>query len=114
MSPPRAFAMMAEQILDTFHKASANPLGYAQAWKEANGRQLIGSFPMNFPGEMVHAAGALPIILQESEDAITVGHCLIFPFYCGYTRSVVDQAAKGDFNVLHAIIFGDHCVQLLG
>jgi benzoyl-CoA reductase/2-hydroxyglutaryl-CoA dehydratase subunit BcrC/BadD/HgdB len=27
---------------------------------------------------------------------------------------MVDQAAKGDFGVLDAIMFGDHCVQLLG
>ena len=37
----------------------------------------------------------------------------MYPFFCGYTRSVVDQAAKGDFSHLDAIMFGDHCVQLL-
>jgi benzoyl-CoA reductase subunit C len=74
----------------------------------------MGSFPMNFPGELAHASGALPVILQEAEDPITVGHGLMYPFYCGFTRSVVDQAAKGDFAVLDGILFGDHCVQLLG
>src|SRR3984893_15581981 len=69
---------------------------------------------MNFPGELGHAAGALPLILQESEEAITVGHGLMYPFYCGFTRSLVDQAAKGDFGLLDVILFGDHCVQLLG
>src|SRR3984893_7997629 len=69
---------------------------------------------MNFPGELGHAAGALPLILQESEEAITVGHGLMYPFYCGFTRSLVDQAAKGDFGFLDGILFGDHCVQLLG
>ena len=39
---------------------------------------------------------------------------MLFPFYCGFTRSAVDQAAKGDLAVLDAIMFGDHCVQLLG
>ncbi len=106
--------MDTQQILDTFGQAAADPLGYAKAWKQANGQQVVGSFPMNFPGELAHAAGTLPVILQESEDPITVGHGLIFPFYCGYTRSMVDQAAKGDFAVLDAIMFGDHCVQLLG
>ena len=106
--------MEKEQILDVFRTAAANPLGYAQAWKGKNKRPVIGSFPMNFPGELAHAAGTLPVILQESEDAITFGHGLLFPFYCGYTRSVVDQAAKGDLSILDAIMFGDHCVQLLG
>jgi len=103
-----------QEILGILGAASRDPLGYARAWKEKTGRPVIGSFPMNFPGELAHAAGTLPMILQESEDAITLGHGLLFPFYCGYTRSMVDQAARQEFKVLDAIMFGDHCVQLLG
>ncbi len=102
------------QILARFQEVAAQPLAYAREWKDRTGGAVIGSFPMNFPGELAHAAGALPLIIQESDDPITVGHGLLFPFYCGYTRSTVDQAAKGDFAVLDAIMFGDHCVQLLG
>jgi benzoyl-CoA reductase subunit C len=103
-----------DSYLAQFAAAAARPLGYAAAWKERTGRKVVGSFPMNFPGELGHAAGALPLILQESEEAITVGHGLMYPFYCGFTRSLVDQAAKGDFAFLDGILFGDHCVQLLG
>lgn len=103
-----------DEILGVFSDVANDPLGYARAWKEANRRPVIGSFPMNFPGELAHAAGALPMILQEAQDAITFGHGVLFPFYCGYTRSVVDQGAKGDLGILDAIMFGDHCVQLLG
>ena len=39
---------------------------------------------------------------------------IIFNFYCGYNRSIVDQACRGEFEFLDAIMFGDHCVQLLG
>jgi bcr-type benzoyl-CoA reductase subunit C len=39
---------------------------------------------------------------------------MFFPFYCGFTRSVVDQACKGEYSFLDAIMFGDHCVQVLG
>jgi bcr-type benzoyl-CoA reductase subunit C len=103
-----------DSYLAQFAAAAARPLEYARAWKERTGRKVVGSFPMNFPGELGHAAGALPLILQESEEAITVGHGLMYPFYCGFTRSLVDQAAKGDFALLDGILFGDHCVQLLG
>jgi len=105
---------MKSQILEKFERAATQPLAAARAWKDANHKKVVGSFPMNFPGELAHAAGTLPLILQEAEDQITVGHGLLYPFYCGYTRSVVDQAAKGDFEFLDAIMFGDHCVQLLG
>lgn len=106
--------MRVSEVLARFGEVSANPLGYARDWKARHGKPVIGSYPMNFPSEMVHAAGALPIIIQESDDPITVGHGLLFPFYCGFTRSTVDQAGKGDLAVLDAIMFGDHCVQLLG
>ena len=100
-------------ILKTFAQAAADPAGTATAWKKAGGGKVVGSFPMHFPAEAVHAAGAMPVILQEAEDPITVGHASIYPFFCGYTRSLVDQAAKGDLGFVDAIMFGDHCVQVL-
>ncbi|MGV0819042.1 2-hydroxyacyl-CoA dehydratase subunit D [Martelella sp. AMO21009] len=102
------------EIIERLAAAARDPLGYAKVWKARTGKPVIGSFPMNFPGELAHAADTLPMILQESDEAITVGHGVLFPFYCGYTRSMVDQAARGEFDVLDAIMFGDHCVQLLG
>jgi benzoyl-CoA reductase subunit C len=103
-----------QDIFAEFRHAAEQPLQSAKRWKDARGVKVVGSFPMHFPGELVHAAGALPVILQESPDPITVGHGVFFPFYCGFTRSVVDQACKGDFDFLDAIMFGDHCVQVLG
>lgn len=100
-------------ILQQFAVAAAAPGATARAWKQAGGGKVVGSFPMHFPAEAVHAAGALPVILQEAEDPITVGHASIYPFFCGYTRSVVDQAAKGELGFVDAIMFGDHCVQVL-
>lgn len=105
---------MFEEALERFKAVATRPLAYAQEWKDRTGGPVIGSFPMKFPGELVHASGALPMIIQESDEQITVGHGLLFPFYCGFTRSTVDQAAKGDLSILDAIMFGDHCVQLLG
>jgi benzoyl-CoA reductase subunit C len=104
----------AEAVFARFREAAERPLESARRWKEAHGMKVVGSFPMHFPGELAHAAGTLPVILQEAEAAITVGHAMFFPFYCGFTRSVVDQACKGDFDFLDAIMFGDHCVQVLG
>lgn len=106
--------MSIETLFATLEQAAEKPLESARAWKQAHGTRVVGSFPMHFPGELAHAAGALPVILQENHDPITVGHGMIYPFYCGYTRSVVDQVCKGDYDFLDAIMFGDHCVQVLG
>ena len=103
-----------ERILTILGEAAAQSLNYARQWKAETGRPVIGIFPMHFPGELAHAAGALPIILQEDDEPITIGQSNVFNFYCGYNRSIIDQALRGEFEVLDAILFGDHCVQLLG
>lgn len=99
--------------LSTLAEAARRPNDHARHWKAKTGRKVVGSFPMHFPAEVVHASGAMPVVLQESEDPITVGGAGMYPFFCGYTRSVVDQASKGDFDYVDAIMFGDHCVQIL-
>jgi benzoyl-CoA reductase subunit C len=107
------------QILDPvafaqLSAAASDPVAYAQAWKSRTGRPVIGSFPMNFPSELTHATGALPVVIQESRTAITEGRSLLPEFYCGYTRSLADQAAVGELDVFDAFVLADHCVQLLG
>jgi benzoyl-CoA reductase subunit C len=94
--------------------AASDPVSYAQSWKTRTGRPVIGSFPMNFPSELTHATGALPVIIQESRTTITEGRSLLPEFYCGYTRSLADQAAVGELDVFDAFVLADHCVQLLG
>jgi benzoyl-CoA reductase subunit C len=103
-----------ESIFATFAQAAARPLEYAKQWKAQTGRPVVGIFPMHFPGELAHAAGTLPTLVQEDEAPITIGQSQVFSFYCGYNRSLIDQALRGEFEVLDAILFGDHCVQLLG
>ena len=103
-----------QAILDKFAAVASDSLAYAKDWKGRTGRPVIGSFPMHFPIEIAHAAGALPVIIQEADDPITDGEGAVFSFYCGYNRSVPDQALKGRLKFLDAIMFSDHCVQLLG
>ncbi len=98
----------------TLAAVASDPVSYAQEWKARTGRPVIGSFPMNFPSELTHATGALPVIIQESRTTITEGRSLLPEFYCGYTRSLADQAAVGELDVFDAFVLADHCVQLLG
>lgn len=102
-----------QNILARFAEVAQDPHGYAKAWKSRTGRPVVGTFPMHFPAEVAHAAGALTAVVQASEDTITVGGGSFYSFFCGYTRSVVDQATKGDLDFLDAVVFGDHCVQML-
>lgn len=103
-----------DQILNLMKYAAQSPMDYAAAWKERTGRQVIGLLPMHFPGELAHAAGCLPIVIQDDAEPITIGQSGVFNFYCGFNRSLIDQTMRGSFDGLDAIMFGDHCVQLLG
>lgn len=102
-----------EEIISTLSQAAEDPQTYAAGWK-GKGRKIVGILPMNFPSELVHATGALPVLIQESRAAITYGRGLLFEFYCGYTRSLVDQAATKQLDVYDAFLLVDHCVALLG
>src|SRR4051812_43316494 len=91
-----------------------DPQTYAEDWRRRRGGKIIGTFPMNFPSELVHAAGALPVIVQEDRAAITAGRNLLYEFYCAYTRSITDQAATQKLDVFDAFFFVDHCIALIG
>lgn len=103
-----------EQVIDRMTEAAAAPMEYAAAWKVRTGRKVVGLLPMHFPGELAHAAGCLPVVLQDDAEPITLGQANVFNFYCGFNRSIIDQTMRGRFDGLDAIMFGDHCVQLLG
>lgn len=102
------------ECLAQMEAAVSAPLSYAADLKARTGKPVIGILPMHFPAELAHAAGAFPTLIQDDPEPITVGQANIFNFYCGYNRSLTDQLMRGAFDGLDAILFGDHCVQLLG
>lgn len=101
-------------IIAELAQIAADPGRYASGWKARRGGRVVGVLPMNFPPEIVHAAGALPVLVQEDDAAITYGRSLLHEFYCGYTRSLVDQAATGKLAGYDGLFLVDHCVALLG
>jgi benzoyl-CoA reductase/2-hydroxyglutaryl-CoA dehydratase subunit BcrC/BadD/HgdB len=104
--PDAALAALAEVADD--------PDRYVLSWKERTGGKVVGAFPMNFPAEIAHAAGALPVLIQENREPDSLGRNLLAEFYCGYTRNVADSAAKGTLDIYDGFFLADHCIQLLG
>lgn len=79
--------------------------------EKGKGRKVVSISPMHFPEELVHASGALPIIVQESTEPITTGLSYIFPNFCAFTRSNVDWAVRGRLDFLDAVVISDMCLQ---
>jgi benzoyl-CoA reductase subunit C len=96
-------------------EVAADPDAYVLAWKQSHpGRKVAGVLPMNFPEELLHAAGFLPVVIQENSEPDSEGRVILAEFYCGYTRNLADQAIKGKLAHYDAYFVADHCVQLLG
>ncbi|WHY89838.1 2-hydroxyacyl-CoA dehydratase family protein [Neobacillus cucumis] len=106
--------LSADEILSKLASIAANPYERAKEWKMETGSKVVGCYIMHFPEELIHAAGALPIVLQVKEEPITSGHAYYPSYFCGPTRSIVDQAAKGDLEFLDAFVGGDYCIQVVG
>jgi benzoyl-CoA reductase/2-hydroxyglutaryl-CoA dehydratase subunit BcrC/BadD/HgdB len=103
-----------EAALAALAEVADDPDRYVVGWKERTGGKVVGAFPMNFPAEIAHAAGALPVLIQENREPDSMGRTLLAEFYCGYTRNVADSAAKGSLDIYDGFFLADHCIQLLG
>jgi benzoyl-CoA reductase subunit C len=111
---PSADVSVIDEITALAHW-SDDPQAYAREWRRRHeGRAVLGVLPMNFPTELIAATGALPVVIQESREPITAGRNLLFEFYCGYTRSLADQAAKQQFEEFDGFVFADQCIQMQG
>ena len=101
-----------ENILKTLNSIREDPYLIARQEK-ANGKKIVGITPMYFPEEVVHAADALPIVLQEGNQLITLGLGHLYHYFCGYNRSNVDLAIKSEVleELFDIIVVSDLCVQ---
>ncbi len=102
------------EVIDKFSSVLENPYEAMKESKETQGKKAIGCAPMHFPEEIVYAAGVLPLLLQESAEPVTTGYGYIYPFYCGFVRSLIDLAVKGKLDFLDGLIFPDTCLQMRG
>ncbi len=98
-------------IMDRFREIVDKPYEKLKQWKEANKKKIVGCSPMHFPEEMIHAAGMLPVVLQETDETITTGFSYLYPFFCGITRNLIDIGVKGQLSFLDGLIYADICVQ---
>lgn len=98
-------------IMNSFRAVVDAPYEKLELWKEANQKKVVGCSPMQFPEELIYAAGMLPVVLQETDEALTQGFSHIYPFFCGITRNIIDIAVKGQLSFLDGLVYTDICVQ---
>lgn len=99
------------QVLAELAALRSDPYVWAREWQAAGGK-AIAVTPMHFPEELVHASGALPIILQQSNEMVTTGWDYLPAQFCAFTRSNVDATVKGQLDFFDAVMLSDFCLQL--
>lgn len=103
-----------QEIMSRFNSTLEDPYEALRKLKGTQSKKIIGCAPMHFPEEIVYAAGALPVVLQESAEPVTTGYSYVYPFYCGFVRSLVDIAVKGKLSFLDGLLAPDTCLQMRG
>jgi benzoyl-CoA reductase subunit C len=99
----------AENILSVLKNLVKDPYGGLNEWKKIHKKKIIACMPMQIPEEIIHAAGALPVVIPESREPVTIASKHIQNFFCGYARSIIDVVLKGKLDFLDGMVFQDTC-----
>ncbi|MFH1087769.1 MAG: 2-hydroxyacyl-CoA dehydratase family protein, partial [Chloroflexota bacterium] len=98
-----------EEILQEFTAISEDPYKWLSDWKKANNRKLVAVYPLHVPEEVIHAAGALPFIIQRTNELITLSQQWLQSYFCDFSRSTLDLILKGKLDFVDGIVLGDTC-----
>ena len=82
----------------------------AKAWKEEGG-DVIGSFPVYSPMELVHATGMLPVNLFGAGGGVEIeaADSRIQSFVCSITRSTLELGLRGNLDAFDGFLFTNIC-----
>ncbi len=105
-----------QELLEEFKLRAREPEFAAKAWKEKTKGKVVGIAGLDVPEPLVHAAGMLPVVLLDRDEQVTLGNTHVEMHQCGYMRSLIDQALKGELEYCDELLFHDccHIVRMLG
>ena len=98
-----------QQLLDEFKLRATEPALAANEWKKKTGGKVVGVAGLDVPEPLIHAAGMLPVVLLDRDEEVTVANAHVEMHQCGYIRSLVDQAMKGELTYCDELLFHDCC-----
>lgn len=83
-------------------------LSVGQSMKET-GKKAVGCFPIYAPEELIYAAGALPVGLWGGKRTGVLANKYLQSFCCSIMKANTEQALRGDYEMLSAIILTTYC-----
>jgi len=94
--------------LDHFQEAAKNPEGYGKNLK-ASGRPVIGCLCSYAPEELIHAAGAHPMRLFGTKEAIVNADGHLQTYCCSLAKGVLENTLTGRLSFLDGAVFPHTC-----
>ncbi|MGL5356818.1 MAG: 2-hydroxyacyl-CoA dehydratase subunit D [Fusobacteriaceae bacterium] len=99
-------------ILNEFSEINKNPKAEIKKYLESTGTKAIGCMPIYTPGEIVHAAGMLPVGIWGADREITDAKNYFPAFICSILQTTLDLGIQGEFDNLSGIIIPSLCDSL--
>ncbi|MGQ9693921.1 MAG: 2-hydroxyacyl-CoA dehydratase subunit D [Thermodesulfobacteriota bacterium] len=96
-------------IINFIRQVAQNPYGHLQEWQAKTGDRLLGYFCINTPGELIHAAGFLPVRITGSEENISLASRHLPSYSCSLAQSTLEAALRGKLSFLAGTVFPHTC-----
>lgn len=98
-----------QAILDRFAEIVADPYPRLRDWKARTGRKVLGCLPMYVPEEIIHAAGALPVVISGGVDNTSLADAHMPTFACSLVRSSLEAVLRRDLDFCDGFVFPYIC-----
>ena len=98
-----------QEIISILSDVANSPAKQVKDFKARTGKKVIGCAPAYTPGELVYAAGMLPVGLWGGQVSINAAKSYIPAFCCSIFQSTLELGLTGVYDDLSAVIFPSLC-----
>ncbi len=96
-------------MFEKFFELNSDSANRARQWKRTTGKKVIGVMPEYFPSEVITALGAYPVHFKGTQIPISRADTYLQSFSCTTTRTILEQAMKGDMDYVDGFVFTTMC-----
>lgn len=97
-----------KELLQPMEAVLADIPGAIRAQK-AQGKKIVGVFPIYAPEELVHAAGMFPVGCWGGQVTISQATALLPPFACPVMQGITELSLTGGYDLLDGAILSSPC-----
>ena len=97
------------ELIQELTGIAANPGAAVRDAMQQTGKKAVGCFPIYAPEELVYAAGMLPVGMWGGNTKGNLSGKYLQSFCCSIMKANTEQALRGDYDGLSAVIMTAYC-----